>query len=284
MRSLARIFTIALLVFVAFSAEAQDGLQFPTLSPVTEISQEAGLTEIGLSYSRPSAKGRKVFGELVPFDKLWRTGANASTKLTFNESVSIAGNELSAGTYALYSIPGEKTWTMIIHTNTGHRSIAGDTYNPEEDAFRFEVESKSISNYIETFTIQFTDIKTDQISITLSWENTMVSFPIDLEVDTKIEAQIAETGDDLNPFALFRVSEYYYHNDKSLAKAEDWIRQALVKSPENFRFGLLHAKIVQKKGENKRALEIIEQSNQWAVNAKNDNYIEQTQIYWDSIK
>ncbi len=86
------------------------------------------MTTVKLSYSRPSAKGRKIFGGLVPFGEIWRTGANASTKLTFAEDVKIEGNPLKAGTYALYTIPGENEWTIIVHTNTRHRALAGDVY------------------------------------------------------------------------------------------------------------------------------------------------------------
>src|SRR5687768_17697586 len=109
--------TFAAVLLMAFSGSAQQELKVPTLSPITEISQEVGLSNIKLSYSRPGAKGRKVFGGLVPFNEVWRTGANASTTLTFAQDVKIQGNPLKAGTYALYTIPGEKEWTVIIHTN-----------------------------------------------------------------------------------------------------------------------------------------------------------------------
>src|SRR5690606_18736882 len=101
-------------LFLTLCLQAQN-LNVPTLSPITEIKQEVGLTAIGLSYSRPSANGRVVFGELVPYGEVWRTGANAATKLTFTEEVKVAGNPLPAGTYALYTIPGLQEWTIIIH-------------------------------------------------------------------------------------------------------------------------------------------------------------------------
>src|SRR5690606_3934576 len=105
------------LTAIGFGQAQGPALKVPILSPATEISQEVALTEVELSYARPSAKGRKIFGGLVPYNEIWRTGANASTKLTFTEDVKIAGNPLKAGTYALYTIPSEKEWTMIIHSN-----------------------------------------------------------------------------------------------------------------------------------------------------------------------
>ncbi len=275
-----------LLTGISFGQQ-EDRLKVPTLSPITEISQEVALTEVKLSYSRPSAKGRKIFGGLVPFGEIWRTGANASTKLTFAEDVKIEGNALKAGTYALYTIPNEKEWTMIIHTNTKHRSIAGDVYKKEEDAFRFTAKPERINNFVETFTILFTDISTDSCYLTLSWENTSVKFRIEFDVDGNVikqiaELQKAETG--MSDFNYFLAAEYYFHNDKNLDKAIEWIKTAIEKSPKNFRYGLLHAKILHKQGKKDDALKVIAEANAWAKERNNANYIEQTQVFWDSIK
>src|SRR5688572_12639983 len=185
------IFSIAALISFVQLGFGQD-LKVPTLSPITEISQEVGLSNIKLSYSRPGAKGRKVFGGLVPFNEVWRTGANASTKLTFAHDVKIQGNALKAGTYALYTIPGEQEWTVIIHTNTRHRAIAGDVYKPAEDAFRFKVKPGRTSNFVETFTMGFSDIATSSFNIFASWENTEIKFRVDLDVDTQVDKQIAD--------------------------------------------------------------------------------------------
>ena len=245
------------------------------------------MTKVNLSYARPSAKGRKVFGDLVPFGEVWRTGANASTKLTFTEDVKIEGNALKAGTYALYTIPGEKEWTIIIHTNTKHRSIAGDVYKQSEDAFRFTAKPEKIANFVETFTIAFTDITTNSCHLTLSWENTQVKFKIEFDVDGQIDKQIAELSKapgGMSDGNYFLAAEYYFHNDKDLNKSIEWIKTALEKSPKNFRYGLLHAKILHKQGKKAEALKVIAEANAWAKESKNDNYIEQTQVFWDSIK
>ena len=280
-------FSILILFTLAAFAFAQQELKVPTLSPITEVSQEVGLTQVKLSYSRPSAKGRKVFGGLVPFDEVWRTGANASTKLTFAEDVKIEGNALKAGTYALYTIPGEKEWTVIIHTNTKHRSIAGDVYKPAEDAFRFKVKPDRLSNFVETFTIGFGDITTSSIGVFIAWENTQIKFRIDFDVDAQVDRQIAEliaspTG--MTHQNYFLAAEYYLHNNKDLSKADAWILTAMEKSPKNARYGLLRAKILAKAGKRDEALKVVADANAWATEAKNANYVEQTQEFWDSIK
>jgi hypothetical protein len=262
-------------------------LKVPTLSPITEITQEVGLTQVKLSYSRPSAKGRKIFGGLVPYNEVWRTGANASTKLTFTEDVKIEGIALKAGTYALYTIPGETEWTVIIHTNTKHRSIAGDVYKPAEDAFRFKVKPAKTSRLVETFTIGFSDIMTSSFHIFVAWENTRIEFRVDLDVDAQVDRQIAEliaAPAGMSHQNYFLAAEYYLHNNKDLSKADGWIVTAMEKSPKNARYGLLRAKILAKAGKTDDALKVIADANAWATEAKNANYIEQTQVFWDSIK
>ena len=281
------LFAIAPLFFLVQLAFSQNELKVPTLSPVTEVSQEVGLTQVKLSYSRPSAKGRKVFGGLVPFNEVWRTGANASTKLTFTEDVKIAGNPLKAGTYALYTIPGETEWTVIIHTNTKHRSIAGDVYKPAEDAFRFKVKPRKTSNFVETFTIGFADITTSACTVVVSWENTEIRFSIDLDVDGQVDKQIATllaAPAGMSHQNYFLAAEYYLHNDKDLAKADTWISSAMEKSAKNARYGLLRAKILAKAGKRDEALRVVAEANAWATETKNANYIQQTQEFWDSIK
>jgi hypothetical protein len=280
------VFSFALLLLLLQFGNGQD-LKVPTLSPITEISQEVGLTQVKLSYSRPSAKGRKVFGELVPFNEVWRTGANASTKLTFAQDVKIEGNNLKAGTYALYTIPGPTEWTGIIHTNTRHRSLAGDVYKAAEDAFRFKVRPARTSNHVETFTIGFGDITTKSCNVIVSWENTEIRFRIDFDVDSEVDKQIAALSSSpggMGHTNLFLAAEYYLHNDKDLAKADGWIISAIEKSPKNARYGLLRAKILAKAGKKDEALKVIADANAWAREAKNENYVEQTQLFWDSIK
>ena len=261
-------------------------LKTPTLSPFSKISQQIGLTEINLEYSRPSAKGREVFGMLVPYDKIWRTGANASTKITLTESAHIGGKAIEAGTYALYTIPGKEKWTIIIHANTKMRSLAGDVYKPENDVFRFEVERQQIDDYIETFTLQFADLGTNSLSLQLLWEHTLVTIPFTVEVDQQIAAQMEEflkTPDTIPHRTYFEAAQYYLHNNRDLTEALTWIDAALAKSPENPRYGLLKSKIQAKSGDTSGAMKTINLANTWAVSTNNSNYIEQTELFRQSL-
>ena len=262
-------------------------LNTPTLSPFTKISQQIGLTEITLEYSRPSAKGRDVFGALVPYDQIWRTGANASTKITLVESAHIGGKPIEAGTYALYTIPGKESWTIIIHANTKMRSLAGDVYKQENDVFRFNVVPQRIEEYIETFTMQFADLGTNSLNLQLLWANTVVNIPFTVEVDEKIAAQMAEflkTPEAIPHRTYFEAAQYYLHNNRDLNEALSWINAALEKSPENPRYGLLKAKIQAKAGNSVAAMETINLSYGWAVKANNANYTEQTDLFRKSLQ
>ena len=273
-------------LLLSFSICKSQRLKTPTLSPFSEISQEIGLTKISLKYSRPSAKGRKVFGNLVPYNTIWRTGANASTKITFTESAKIGGQTILPGTYAIYTIPSEDLWTIIIHSNTTLRSIAGDAYKSADDIFRFEVKPIKTTNYVESFTMQFATLTSDSLELQLVWENTLISIPMKLEVASQIEQQMTEfmkTPESIPHRTYFEAAQYYSNNGKDLNEALDFIDKALEKSPENFRYGLLKAKIHTKMNNYKDALIVVEIANTWAKNKNNANYIEQTRLFWDSL-
>ena len=288
MRLVTFLFYLVVLSQVVFAQNDRPArLQVPTLSPFAEVTQQVALTKVKLTYARPSAKGRKIFGDLVPFGEVWRTGANASTKITFTGDVSIEGNDLKAGTYALYTIPDESSWTIIIHKNTKHRSLAGNVYKQEEDAFRFSAKPIRTNDFVETFTIGFSDLKTKSCNLTLSWENTRVTFRINFAVDAQVDAQITKllkTEVGMSHGNHFRAAEYYFHNDRDLNQAVNWIETGIEKSPKNFRYGLLHAKILAKQGKRSDALKVIARANAWAKERNNANYIGQTQLFLDSIK
>ena len=280
--------SLATLVFLIciLTTEAQN-LEVPALSPFSETKQQVGLTEVALSYSRPSAKGRTVFGQLVPFGEIWRTGANASTKLAFSEEVKIAGHALPAGTYALYTIPGQREWTIIVHRKTDLRSIAGGKVKPENDAFRFKVSPIRNPLHVETFTIQLVDIKAKSCQLQMAWEKTIVQFPIEVEVDAKIEAQMAEllqAPDKMKHRNYFKAAEYYLHNGKDLNQAMQWINTALDKNENNYRYGLLKSKIYLAQGNEEMAIRTVETAHEWARAADNSNYMEQTKTYLASLK
>ena len=278
---------IILAIFLICPSVYAQELKVPTLSPISTIQQEIGLTEISLTYSRPSAKGRKIMGQLVPYDEIWRTGANKATTITFSEEVKIADHKIIAGTYAIYTIPSEKEWTIIIHKKTNFRSIAGGKIKPENDACRFKVNPIENPLTVETFTMQFTNLHTKGCSVQLAWENMLVSIPITVNVDDKIAAkmtQLLKDPDAVSHRDYFRAAEYYLHNNKDLSQSLNWINDALLKSENNFRYGLLKSKIFAAQGNTEQAIETVQLANQWAATAKNENYIGQTSLYLKELQ
>ena len=166
------------------------------------------------------------------------------------------------------------------------RSIAGNKVKEENDAFRFQVSPTHNPVKVETFTIQFTDITTSTCNVTLSWENTVVKIPIEVNVDIKIDAQIAklmEAPESVSHRTYFRIAEYNLHNDRDLDQALTWIKEALNRSPKNYRYGLLQSKIYVAKGDSNLGIETVKKAHQWALAAGNANYEEQTRVYLTSI-
>lgn len=267
-------------LFLLNISEAQS-LKVPTLSPRSEISQEVGLTNVQLSYSRPSAKGRKIFGGLVPFGEIWRTGANAASTVTFSEDVTMSNQALAAGTYAIYTIPDRDLWTIIIHKNTSMRSLGGN-YDKANDAMRFGVIVSNSLMHTETFTMDISDITTNSFNIRMIWADKIVKIPVKLNVEKQVAAQmdkLTRSGTGVDHRDYFKAAEYNYHNAKDLTEAHAYIVNGLSKSKENPRYGLLKAKIENKMGKINMAKNTLRLANNWARAQNNTNYIDQIALY-----
>ena len=262
---------ILLLVMTAFLAVASNAqIKAPQPSPVGKISQNVGLTDITIEYSRPSMKGRKVFGGLVAYNELWRTGANASTKLTFSENVKIGGQELKKGTYALYTIPGEKEWTIIFHKNIDHWGI--DEYKQEEDAFRISAKPTSVANSIETFTISIDDIKNSSCSISLNWDKTSVSIPVILTTDETMIGGIKRAFDGPSSGDYYTAARYYHEENKDAKQALEWVNKSLEKGGDKFWIMRLKALLQAKVGDYMGAISTAEKSSELAKKEGNNDY------------
>jgi hypothetical protein len=258
--------TFALIILTMInSAFAQ--INMPRPSPSSTVMQKVGLADVTIAYSRPGMKGRKIFGDLVPFDKIWRTGANEPTKVTFSDTVSVEGTKLAPGDYALYTIPGATEWTIIF----GKNSKAGaNDYKDEQQAARFKVKSQKGCAPVETFTINFTDVTTTSANIQLSWESTIVKFKIENDVDAKVMTEIKQKMD--NSYVYFQAASYYYETDRDMKQALEWVNKATENSAA---FWQLHlkAKILVKLGDCKAATETAQKSIELAKVAKNDEYV-----------
>jgi hypothetical protein len=260
---------LSLLVIVLLSSASTlfAQLNVPAPSPLSTVTQKVGLADISVAYSRPSAKGRKVFGDVVPFDKIWRTGANQPTKISFSDTVTVEGNKVAPGEYALYTVPGQSEWTVYLGKNT--KTQAGD-FKEGTEAAKFKVKPQSNCASVETFTIDFTDLTSTTANISLSWETTVVKIKVSNEVDAKVMAEIKQKID--NSITYFQAAGYYYDNNKDLHQALEWVNKAIEKNPQ-FYIVHLKAKIQVKLGDCKGAAESANKSNELAKIAKNDEYV-----------
>ncbi|MGY6743644.1 MAG: DUF2911 domain-containing protein [Cecembia sp.] len=261
-----------ILLFMISLVQAQQ-IQMPQASPAAQISQKVGLTDVSVEYSRPSMKGRKIFGELVPFGQVWRTGANAATLLTFSTDVKIEGNDLPAGTYALYSIPGKDLWTIIISSNTKLWGAVG--YDQSDDVMRFMVKPGKTGQRYETMEINFVDMTDTGASLAIKWENTRVKFRIETEVDDIVMSQIKELVIDQeaqNPGLYYQAANYYFTNNKDLNQAYEWITKSV---EDDSKYWTMHlkAKIELGLGLKKEARESAQKSMEMAREAKNPDYV-----------
>jgi len=219
-----RLFTIAAVSLLAINLQAQD---LPMPSPESETEQMIGLAEVEVSYSRPSMKGRTIFGDLVPYDEMWRTGANKCTTLETGEDIIVNGKNLAAGTYSIFTIPGKEMWTIVFNNNTELWGTGG--YNAEEDALRVEVKPSMMSDKVETFTIDFSDVTTSSAHLNIYWESTKVSVKIEHDYMDKalanIEASLQEAQGAFRTFES--AAEFYIDNEMEADKALELARRSV---------------------------------------------------------
>lgn len=249
--------------------EAQQ-LRTPQPSTTQTVKQDFGLGNIELSYSRPNMKGRKVFGDLVPFDKVWRTGANSATTLTFSDEVMIGGTKIPAGKYGLLSIPSAKEWTIIITKQTDVTSPAA--YKQDMDVVRVKVKPMDLPWSFETFGMSFENIKDNSLELMIAWDKTLVALPITTDVDGKVMKQI-ETIMTKDNRPYFAAAAYYADNGKDLNQAVAWFDKAIEQNPNAFWVYYQKAKALAKLGKKAEAMTVSAKSMELAKAAKNDDYV-----------
>ena len=263
-----KLFITAFAAFVLFSAGAQ--LKTPAPSPTQTIKQDFALSSVELSYSRPGKKGRKIFGDLVPYGKVWRTGANSATTITFGEEVLIGDKKVAAGKYGLLTIPDTASWTIIISKQTDVTSPSA--YKQEEDVVRVNAKPFTLPFPIETFSISLDNITSNSCTLGLMWENLYVPIPITTDVDTKVMAQIKSAMEnDSRPY--FNAAQYYIDNGKDLNKAVEWLDKAYSQNPDAFWILYQKARAQSKLGKKSEALATSNKSIEIAKKAKDDDYV-----------
>ena len=236
-----------LIILQSLLLSAQDKVQIrvTSASPAASFEQEVGSGKIKITYSRPLVRGRKVFGELVPFDKLWRTGASDCTVITTSEDISFGNNILKAGSYSIFSIPSINDWTIIVNSDT---TLHGETgYDEKKDIMRFKVPLEKSPNFYETFTIELNDINSKgEAFLKILWENTMVKIPVKSKEDDTIVALIDQhiiKGKTQDANLLFQAANYYYSTNRDYKQAIIWLLEAEKINPQNFYYPNLRQKL-----------------------------------------
>jgi tetratricopeptide (TPR) repeat protein len=256
-------------VLMMLAADAQ-ALKTPAPSPSQTIKQEFGITNVELTYSRPSLKGRKLYTDLAPTGKLWRTGANAATRIKFADDVQVGGADVKAGDYVIYTIPTANEWEVII--NKGINNWGSDGYKQEEDVARFKVKPMTLPQPMETFTMQFANIKPNSTELHIMWDRTAVSVPISMDVDKKVMAQINNVmNKDSRPY--FQSAMYYMESGKDMNQALTWFDKAIEQTPNAFWMHHQRANALAKLGKKEEARAAANKSMELAKAAKNDDYV-----------
>ena len=274
---------LALLGFTAllsFSVGAQ--LQTPQPSPSAEVEQMVGLTEVEVEYSRPSMKGRTIFGDLVPYDKLWRTGANKNTIVTFSDDVVVEGKTLEAGSYAIFTRPGEAVWEVIFYSDTENWGVPQE-WDASKVAATVKTEVFPIEMPIETFTISFDDLHNNGATLGMMWEKAYVGVKFEVPTLEKASKSIDAVMAGPGAGEYYAAASYYLDEGKDLEKAKEWIGKAVAMDTEGRMFwvmrkqSLIHAKL----GDTKGAIEAAKKSLASAEKAGNADYVKMNK---DSLK
>lgn len=214
------------MVFIPFCLSAQ--IDMPPSSPDATWVHQLGFTQIDLSYSRPQMRGRKIFGNLVPYNELWRTGAGESTRINFNDDIFFAGQKVKKGKYAIYSIPNPKEWTIILNSDA---TLHGDFgYDETKDVLRVKIKPERSAEKSESFVIDLIDFQPDFSAVLqMKWDNTLIKIPVKSLTEDKILAQIEETlirNKSENAGLLLKGAQFYYQLGKDKLQALEWAKKA----------------------------------------------------------
>ncbi|MAM29244.1 MAG: dihydrolipoamide dehydrogenase [Flavobacteriaceae bacterium] len=263
------LFICAIVTSVAVQAQ----LQTPAPSPFQKIEQKVGLTDVTLEYSRPSMKGRTIFGGLVPYDNVWRTGANANTKITFSDDVIIGGKTVKAGSYAIYTKPGMQSWDVMFYTDSNNWGTP-QKWDESKVAASVSVPVYPLPMPIETLTMSFDDLTNDSANLGIMWDKTYVGVPIKFETDKMVSASIDKVMNGPGANEYYQAAVYYLESGKDINKAKTWIDKAIeMRAEPAFWYHRQQSLIYAKAGDKKGAINAAKKSLSLAQEAGNDDYV-----------
>jgi hypothetical protein len=262
-------FLSALLIAGTIGVYAQGQLKLPGLSPNAKISQDFSVSNIEISYSRPSMRGRKIFGDVVPYGKAWRTGANAPTKIKIGEDLEMGGQKVKAGEYALYTIPDKDKWEVVL--NTAAAPFGPDGFPRENDVARFVIKPSMIEGNCQTFTILITDITFTTCKIEMVWERTKIVIPVVAHNSETIETNIDKAINHPAQLPYFQAANYYFESGTQLDMAKMYVDKALEQDSKAFFIWYLKARIEKNLGHNDDAISAAKKSMELAKGTANEN-------------
>ncbi|MEM9680917.1 MAG: DUF2911 domain-containing protein [Bacteroidota bacterium] len=267
-------------VSLMFSVNAQ--VDTPQPSPLSKVEQKVGLTDVTIQYSRPGVKGRKIFGGLEPYGKVWRAGANANTTIEFSDEFTFGGQTVKAGKYAIYITPNEKTWDVMLYSETNNWGVPRD-WDENKVVAKATVQVNEVPFVVETYTIDINNIKNGSATLEFIWEKSYAAVPITVPTDTKVSASIDKVMNGPAPNDYYASAVYYLSEGKDMKKAMEWIDKAVDMTKDQPRFwylrqqSLIHAAAGDKQG----AIKAAKASLEGAKKAGNDGYVK---MNMDSLK
>ncbi|MCF2873081.1 MULTISPECIES: DUF2911 domain-containing protein [unclassified Tenacibaculum] len=262
------------LFVVAISANVNAQVKTPAPSPASKLEQQVGLTDVTVEYSRPGMRGRTIFGDLVPYGKVWRTGANQNTKVTFSDDVTIDGKELKKGTYALYTKPNKDSWEVIFYSDANNWGTPRK-WDDSKVALSTTAKVEKMPMKIETFTLTIDNIKNSSAVLGMLWENAYVGVKFNTPTDKGVEASIAKIMSGPSAGDYFSSAKYYLDEGKDIQKAKEWINKAVDMTKDRPRFWYLRQQslILAKAGDKKGAIAAAKASLAGAEKAGNADYV-----------
>ncbi len=266
-----KLVSIAIILCLTFSVSAQ--IETPAPSPFGKIEQKVGLTDVSVEYSRPGMRGRTIFGDLVPYGEIWRTGANANTKITFSDDVKINGKELKKGTYAIYTIPNKESWEVIFYSKSDNWGVPQD-WDESKVAVKATAKTMEMPMKMETFTIVIDDLKNDSATLNFIWENTIAMLSLEVPTDQKASASIEKIMNGPSANDYFAAASYYHESGKDLNKALEWVTRATEMAGDQA-FWILRRKslIEAEMGKKEQAIATAKKSLASAEKANNADYV-----------
>jgi len=266
-----KLLSIAIIFCITLSVNAQ--IDAPQPSPFGKIEQKVGLTDVIIEYSRPGMRGRTIFGDLVPYGEVWRTGANANTKITFSDDVMINGKELKKGSYSIYSIPGEDNWEIMFYTSTDNWGVP-QKWDDSKVALKVTAETMDMPMKMETFTILIDELKNDSAVLNFIWEDTVAMLNLEVPTEDKAMASIEKIMNGPTANDYFAAGSYYHETGKDLDKAYQWVSKATEMAGDQAFWMLRRKSLIEAEmGKEQEAIATAKKSLASAEKAKNADYV-----------